>query len=36
MASGAFNLAAIATTVVGWEEAPEAWLLPSPKLVVRR
>ncbi|WP_394823679.1 zinc-binding dehydrogenase [Pendulispora albinea] len=35
-ARGAFDLASIATTVVPWERAPEAWLEPATKLVVRR
>lgn len=35
-ASGAFALAPIATTRVGWEQAPEAWAVPSTKLIVTR
>jgi alcohol dehydrogenase len=35
-ASGRFDLGAIATTVVSWEDAPRAWSEPATKLVVRR
>lgn len=35
-ASGAFDLAAVATTVVPWERAAEAWVEPAVKLVLRR
>jgi threonine dehydrogenase-like Zn-dependent dehydrogenase len=34
--SGAFDLAAVATTIVSWDDAPRAWTEPAPKLVVRR
>ena len=35
-ASGAFDLAAVATTIVDWNQAPEAWGEPATKLVLRR
>ncbi len=35
-ASGAFDLATVATTIVDWEQAPEAWVEPATKLVLRR
>ncbi len=35
-ASGAFDLATVATTIVDWEHAPEAWVEPATKLVLRR
>jgi len=35
-ARGAFDLAAIPTTVVEWDQAPQAWVEPATKLVVRR
>jgi len=36
VASGAFDLAPIVTTVVQWEHAPEVWKEPATKLVIRR
>jgi alcohol dehydrogenase len=35
-ATGAFALAPIATTIVPWDRAAEAWCEPGTKLVVRR
>lgn len=35
-ASGAFDLAPIATRVVAWEDAPHAWCEPATKLIIRR
>lgn len=35
-ASGAFDLATVATTIVDWNQAPEAWAEPATKLVLRR
>jgi alcohol dehydrogenase len=35
-ATGAFDIGAVATTVVPWDEAPRAWLEAAPKLVLRR
>jgi alcohol dehydrogenase len=34
--TGAFDLATVVTTIVDWERAPEAWVEPATKLVVRR
>ncbi len=34
--AGAFDIGAVATTVVGWQEAADAWTEPAIKLVVRR
>jgi len=34
--SGSFDLGSIATTIVDWEHAPEAWAEPATKLVLRR
>jgi threonine dehydrogenase-like Zn-dependent dehydrogenase len=36
VASGAFEVAPVATHVVPWSDAPSAWLEPAPKLVLRR
>jgi threonine dehydrogenase-like Zn-dependent dehydrogenase len=35
-ASGALDLAAVATTIVDWDRAPEAWVEPATKLVLHR
>lgn len=35
-ASGAFDIGAVATTVVAWDDAPRAWVEAAPKLVLRR
>lgn len=35
-AHGAFNLTAVATTIVPWQRAPEAWTEPATKLVLHR
>jgi threonine dehydrogenase-like Zn-dependent dehydrogenase len=36
LANGALDLASVATKVVPWDQAPEAWAEPAPKLVISR
>ncbi|WP_205633992.1 alcohol dehydrogenase catalytic domain-containing protein [Labilithrix luteola] len=35
-ARGLLDLAPVATTIAAWDAAPEAWILPAPKLVLHR